>query len=129
MHLRLFLRFTSIFTFLIGIIFFILPSQAVEFFTDQASLDSSVFIMFLGSSMFGYSAISWTASNITSETAMRPVLIGNTIALIVACPLSVYALASKQLNVAGFVILIIHLGFATGFLYFLKHLPANIQLK
>lgn len=128
MRLKYFLRFTSISTLIIGSLFFVFPLQVVNFFTDQQDIGSKVFVMFLGSSMFGYCALNWMGST-QSADSLRTLIIGNSVALIIACPLSVYTLISNQLNKWGFLILIIHFSFAAGFIYFLKQAPANNQLK
>lgn len=68
----------------------------------------------------GYSALNWFASFITDLKLLRPVLIGNLVALLIAVPLSVYALFDGLLLKVGVVILIIHTSFALGFYYYLK---------
>ena len=126
---RLFLKFTSLVTLLIGLIFFIFPAQAVHFFTGLDHPRDKIFVMFLGSSLSGYSMLNWQASNHSAPSILRPVFLGNFTALIIAWPLSIYALVTRQLNNYGLLILLIHLSFGIGFGYFLKRLPVNPQLN
>ncbi len=115
-----YLKFTAFSTLIIGLIFFLWPTQAVHFFTGTTISDGSIFIMFLGSSLMGYSALNWFASFIKDLDLLRPVLLGNFVALVIAVPLSVYALFDGLLLKVGVVILIIHTSFALGFYYYIK---------
>lgn len=118
MSVGVFLKLTALTTGVIGLLFSLWPHFVATFFLVQVNHDSNVFIRYLGSSLLGYSALNWFSSKQT-PIVLRPVLWGNGISLALATVISSLDLINHVVKPTGWLILLLHVGFGSGFAAYL----------
>jgi hypothetical protein len=124
MPIRIFLKITSLVTFIIGAAFLFLPVTIVNLFLIDPIGSGDIFIRFLGSSLIGYSCLNYYTSRYKNLDILIANMTGNFVTLFIASVLSVIGLLDGSLNKNGVLILILHLVFGSGFGYYIYRLKS-----
>lgn len=118
MGVKPFLLSAACTTFLIGLMLVFFPSFIENFFVSEPSHGGDIFIRFLGSALIGYTYLNWYTARLDHIIIMRATLIGNLSILSVAFFISLFAVISGTLNQKGLLIVLLHLVFGLGFVYY-----------
>jgi hypothetical protein len=124
MSVRFFLKLTSYITSVLGVTLILFPSFIENTFITQPSHGGDIFIRFLGSTLFGYACLNWFAAKNNDEPARKITMMGNLSTLTVAFFISLAAVISGTLNAKGWLIVLLHLTFGTGFAVFIFFVEA-----
>ena len=115
MPVKVFLRVTSVITVLLGLLLIFFPVFIENFFVTHSSHGGDIFIRFLGSTLFGYACLNWFTSRYNDKLEIRSTVSANLATLTVAFFISLIAVLNDTLNARGWLIVLLHLSFATGF--------------
>jgi hypothetical protein len=121
MGLRNFLRLTAVTTGIIGATLIILPSFIANFFLPQTDHSTDIFIQFVGSSLIGYTYLNWQTAKANSPGQLHATLIGNFSTLLIAFAISLIGVLNGTLRQTGWLIVLLHFTFGTGFGWYLKY--------
>jgi hypothetical protein len=126
MNIRIFLRLTAFTTAVIGLTLIALPHFIGDLFFEVTDHNSDIFIQFLGSSLIGYTYLNWQTSHGKKPAMEYPALIGNFSTLLIAFIISLAGVLNHSLKAAGWLIVLLHFTFGSGFgLYLYRYKKAN----
>lgn len=125
MNVRTFLRLTALTTGIIGVVLVVVPSFIGNFFIAATDHHTDIFIQFVGSSLIGYTYLNWHTAAETDARSLRPALIGNFATLLVAFMISLIGVLDGGLKATGWLIVLLHFVFGSGFGWYLKSRPSK----
>ena len=120
MNVQVFLTsitFYSLFNSVGAIFFPIAYSAPFGIAIEESGL---VFAKYLGAIALGLAVLTWSARNLSSREAIRPVLLGNFVSYGAAIVVSVYLILSRVLNPFGWILVVIDLLILFGFGFYLS---------
>jgi hypothetical protein len=118
MHVTSFLRLAAIVTSVLGVGLMLSPAPILAFFAGGQVPNDVHFVRFLGTALIGFGALNWTASKFKDASALRPALYGNAISLILGVAVDAVGLLTGTLSHRGWWILLLHVIFGVGFMYY-----------
>lgn len=108
-----YLLFTAAATAGIGVILLFWPESILQWFIPGAT--GHFFIRFIGSALMGYAALNVMAALARDAETQRIALWSNLVTLSIATVLSIYGVASNQIQSMASLIIVEHILFTVGF--------------
>ena len=103
-------------TLVLGIGLISIPQDLVDWFIPNGAANEH-FAIYLGTALIGFSLTNWLYSRGHDLTHMLPAVYGNLLSLVIASVIDIFALLNGSQNMALWLVLILHLFFASAFAY------------
>jgi hypothetical protein len=115
-RISLILRLATVATFVIGLATLFFPAELIRIF-DGYDSSNFHFVRFIGTALIGFSVTNWLYSTFTTKEAVLPAIYGNLTSLALAIIVDAVGLIVGVLASAAWLILALHMIFATAFVY------------
>lgn len=115
--IRGYLLCTGAVTATIGFILLFWPEAILQWFIPGATGD--FFISFIGSALIGYATLNILSAEAKSQETQKLALVSNMTTLVIATGLSVYGVTTHKVTQLGWLLIMEHILFVSGFGYML----------
>jgi len=118
MKLNTFLTVAAILAALYGLGFILIPAQTLGLYAITLSVNGLFVARYLGSAFLGVAVLTWMARSLTSQQALRPIMLGDFVISLTGLVVAVWDAFAGGANTLRWATVIIYLFLALGFGYF-----------
>ena len=118
MKLNTFLAIAAVLAALYGLGFFLIPAQTVGLYAITLDENGLFVARYLGSAFLGVAVLTWLARGLTSQEALRPILLGEFIISLTGLIVAVWDAFAGDGNALSWATVVIYLFLTAGFAYF-----------
>jgi hypothetical protein len=118
MKFNTFLAIAAVLAALYGLGFFLIPAQTVGFYGITLDENGLFVARYLGSAFLGVAVLTWLARNLTSQEALRPIMLGDFVISLTGLLVAVWDAFAGDGNALSWATVVIYLFLALGFGYF-----------
>jgi|SRR5581483_1775731 len=113
---RYVLKAAAIATLVLGLALLFFSGEIIKLFAKEWSQEKH-FAVYLGTALIGVSVTNWLYSQSRSLEAVRPAITGNLVSLAAATVIDIIFLFNKPRSLVIWLILLLHITFASAFAY------------
>ena len=118
MKINTFLAIAAVLAVLYGLGFFLIPAQTAGLYGITLDENGLFVARYLGSAFLGVAVLTWLARNLTSEEALRPIMLGDFVIALTGLLVAVWDAFAGDGNALSWATVVIYLFLALGFGYF-----------
>ena len=118
MKLNTFLAIAAVLAVLYGLGFFLIPAQTAGLYGITLDENALFVARYLGSAFLGVAVLTWLARNLTSEEAVKPILLGDFVISLTGLLVAVWDAFAGAGNALIWVTVVIYLFLTLGFGYY-----------
>jgi hypothetical protein len=118
MKFNTFLAIAAILAALYGLGFLLIPAQTVGFYGITLDINGQFVGRYLGSAFLGVAVLTWLARSLTSQEALRPIILGDLVISVTGLVVAVWDVFAGDGNALSWATVVIYLFLTVGFVYF-----------
>jgi hypothetical protein len=118
MKFNTFLAIAAILAALYGLGFLLIPAQTVGFYGITLDINGQFVGRYLGSAFLGVAVLTWLARSLTSQEALRPIILGDLVISVTGLVVAVWDVFAGDGNALSWATVVIYLFLTVGFAYF-----------
>jgi hypothetical protein len=118
MKINTFFAIAAVLAAIYGLGFFLIPAQTVGLYGITLDVNGQFVGRYLGSAFLGVAVLTWMARSLTSQEALRPILLGDFVISLTGLAVAVWDTFAGSGNALSWVTVVIYLFLTLGFGYF-----------
>lgn len=118
MKLNTFLAIGAVLAVIYGLGFLLVPAQTIGLYGITLDVNGLFVARYLGSAFLGVAVLTWMARSLTSQEALRPIILGDFVISVTGLVVAVWDAFAGAGNALSWATVVIYLFLSLGFGYF-----------